>query len=527
MEERIDSVVTGSLAYRTVAWLDERLRSWIEGSLVHRAVTGAAQAVAGAGLFRLALGLGAPPRAAQESLLARAAGGVFDWLARRLGPLADRVEHSALGRWWQGSLLSRLVTFEAGILFVLCYVPLSLWLTLHLPYWVKWAAEAALAAMLGGLLLQLATGRRRLVFTALDGPVLIWILISVVSALINGNGLVQTVAGLRAMFQYYLLAVIIANAGLSREQVRRMLAVLCGLVAVLGLVGVIQWVIKVPTPPEWVDMTERDLITTRAFGTMANPNTFGGYLVLFAAPLIALWTAPLKPWQRFGLVVALPLILGATLFTYSRSSWFALALALLIIGVVRDRRILVAGLLGAAVLPLVSPKIVARIAQGFSDTYFSKSATGGRLAWWSKALEVNDLNPLFGVGPGQFGGAAANYFGTKANALVGLSYRFPLWVDSQLFQYIAEVGYLGLIAFFWMILTFLRSAAALYRRADAQTAALVLGFAAAVVGLLVQSIFASMWEMQQITSVVWAGMALICRQERELQERIGLVESRS
>ncbi len=517
MADRMTSTVGTSLLYRAVALLDRLTRTWLSGSLLGRVVDRLSAAAEGSWLLARLFALGAPARAMEGSRVGRAITGLLDASARVLGPVADRVEQSALARWWRGSLLSRVVTYEAGIAFVLFFVPLSLTLTLYLPYGIKWAAEAVLLLMLGALVIQWLTGRRKLRWTALDGPVLVWIGISVLSALLNRNDPVQSIFGMRAMFQYYILALVISNAGLDRTRLRRLLTALFGLVALLGLYGVYQWVVQVPTPPQWVDVTEQNLIRTRAFGTMANPNTFGGYLVLFAGPLIALWTVEnLGQVRRFLLTVALPLILGAILFTYSRSSWIALVAAMGIISVVRDRRILALFLVAAVALPIAAPTVAARLAQGFSMAYFNKSSAGGRLDWWDKATDVaHEVNPLFGVGPGQFGGAAANYFGAKAYLLVMLPERFPLWVDSQIFQYIAEVGYLGLACFVWVILTFLRCARDLYRDADEVTGALTVGFAGSLVGMLLMSLFASIWEMQQLSSVLWAGMGLICALRRD------------
>ena len=495
--------------------VERATRRWLTGSLLGRVLERLAAAVAGSTLLDWLLGLGGPDRGMERSLIGRALTSFFDRLSGPLGKVADRAEATVVARWWRNSLLSRLVSYEAGIAFVLFFVPVSLGLTRFLPYFIKYAAEAVLLLMLGALFVELVTGRKKLRWTDLDGPVLVWITISVLSVLLNKNALVQSVFGLRAMFQYYLLALIVSNAGISRERLKGLLWALLGLVTVLGAIGVFQWLVQWPTPREWVDITETN-IGTRAFGTMLNPNTYGGYLAIFLAPMIALFTAErLNKTHRVLLLGALPVILGAVLFTFSRSAWMALAVALGIVGIAKDRRIIALVLMAVLVLPVAAPTITARIAQGFSMAYFSKSAAGGRIDWWSKATEVaHEINPLFGVGPGQFGGAAANHFGTKAYKLVGLPERYPLWVDSQLFQYIAEVGYLGLFAFFWVLLAFFRCARELYRRSDELTGALTVGFAGSVLGILLFSLFASVFEMQQIASVLWFGMGLVATMKR-------------
>lgn len=510
----IESVFGQSVLGRVVQAIDRQSRAWLEGSRIGAALSWLSDRAGESRLLDALLGLGARPGMMEGSLVGRGLAAFTGLSARLLGGPAGRWEGSTLARWWRGSLLSRAFTYEAGVAFVLAYVPVSLWLTLYLPYAIKYAAEGVLLLMLGALAVQVLTGRRKLVWTSLDVPVLLWIAVGLISALLNGGGLVQTGAGLRAMLQYYLLALIISNAGLDRQRLRSLLIGLFGLVTLLALHGVYQRVAGVPTPPEWLDVTEQH-IGTRAFGTMANPNTYAGYLALFAAPLLALFTVRMGAGARLLVTGSLLTVVLAILFSLSRSAWMALALAMVLISIARDRRIMLLLIVGALLLPAVSPTMAGRLAQGFSMAYLNKSAAGGRIDWWNRAQEVAAVNPVFGVGPGQFGGAVANYFGTKANVLVNLPERHPIWVDSQYFQYIAEVGYLGLAIFFWIIITFLRAARDVYRRSDEMTGALVLGFAAAVVGLLVQSTFASIWEMQQITSVVWFGMGLIGMLQRD------------
>jgi O-antigen ligase len=137
----------------------------------------------------------------------------------------------------------------------------------------------------------------------------------------------------------------------------------------------------------------------RAIGTSVDPNVFGGTLMLALVLMVVQWASP-KPVLRKSLLLLLMLPTAAgVLLSLSRASWLGLAAALLVIGALRYRRILVlAGLVGLALLATpIGQDSIARFLSGFST---ADRATAFRVGEYGNALTLLQRYPLLGIGFG-------------------------------------------------------------------------------------------------------------------------------
>jgi O-antigen ligase len=141
----------------------------------------------------------------------------------------------------------------------------------------------------------------------------------------------------------------------------------------------------------------------RATGTSIDPNSFGGMLAVVAALLApqVISRFPILPRRRaMGLLAALVM---ALLITVSRGSLVGLAAGLAVIGLVRDRRVLVAvalgvaGLAGLAQLVPWTARYVANFTAGLAGRDLS---TQMRFGEYRDALRLIARYPLLGVGFG-------------------------------------------------------------------------------------------------------------------------------
>jgi len=137
----------------------------------------------------------------------------------------------------------------------------------------------------------------------------------------------------------------------------------------------------------------------RAIGTSVDPNVFGGTLMLALALIIVQWASPRPVLPKPALLaLAVPTALGI-LLSLSRASWLGLSLALLLVGAVRYKRILLLFLIGAVAL-LATPMgqdIVERFVSGFSTT---DRATAFRVGEYYNAWVLIQRYPLLGIGFG-------------------------------------------------------------------------------------------------------------------------------
>jgi putative inorganic carbon (HCO3(-)) transporter len=139
----------------------------------------------------------------------------------------------------------------------------------------------------------------------------------------------------------------------------------------------------------------------RVHGTFAHPNAFGFYLVM-----LIVTGAALLPHLA---TAVRPLLLGllwasafAIILTYSRGSWIALIVGLLVVGALQSPRAVLLMLGVAAVVAVTVPSVTARLLDLQADSNVA-GIEGTSLAWrfdyWSTVIELADESPIVGIGP--------------------------------------------------------------------------------------------------------------------------------
>ncbi len=210
----------------------------------------------------------------------------------------------------------------------------------------------------------------------------------------------------------------------------------------------------------------------RAIGTMVDPNVIGGFLILVAcltAPQVVS-SAPLFRRRWVALFAFLEFL--ALYLTYSRGSLVGLVAGIAVIGVLRYRKLLLAGGVGAALL-LLLPPAQAYVAHFIEGIQLQDRATLMRLGEYKDALSLINRYPVLGVG---FGGSP------DADLYVGVS---------NLYLLMAEImGLVGVAVFLVVMAGYLGNLWRAWRRVtDPGLEALLLGLGSAIVGVLVGGVF--------------------------------------
>jgi len=216
-----------------------------------------------------------------------------------------------------------------------------------------------------------------------------------------------------------------------------------------------------------------------------NPDDFGGLMVQGAALCFWFGLAARVRWQRW-LMFALSLysILGVV-SSLARGAFLALVAVTLVVWLRSHRKLATgAGILAGVLVVVLAANILvdsgaqAQVRRDRSGTFWemimstfeegTESGTGAhRMSLWTAAVKVWQSHPVFGVGPGNFGVYASQFF--QPGEIEGFENPAIFWglnVHSAYFQILSEFGVVGAAAFIWLMVDFVRKNRAL-RRPDA------------------------------------------------------------
>ena len=466
--------------------------------------------------------LGAEPRALQSSRYTRVCAAENARLSRRTG-LRTAIESSLLyriyravlrcgqdsrllGRLFSGGVTGLILTCigaYAGVDYVLrdvLAVPVlsSLWDETLLLLAAVWIAGQRVESRTP---LPART-------TPADCAILLFLTTAFVLMNVNAPFFSIQVSGFRAACQYLLWFFVVTRIIRDDRDVMRLYLSLIGLGTLLALHGIYQYIAAVPIPASWMTHTET-AVRTRVYSIFGSPNIMGDFMAM-AAPMcagLAYYAKELR-W-KIAAWTATVLMCFACLFTMSRASWVAMAIAIVIFVLLVDRRLL-ALLAAAGVGACFVPFVRTRIGFLFTAEFATANTSGGRAGRKLNALNLFYAgNPWVGVGEGMFGGAVA----MQNQVLDNIDY---FYVDNYYLKTMVEMGYLGLGAYVLMLLGFLGAACrALHRRALARKAQLdrlfplCAGMFAGLCAVIVHCFFENIFEEPYMMAWFWSIAAML------------------
>lgn len=432
--------------------------------------------------------------------------------------------------------------------FALKFVPDELYV------FAKYFSESLIYLLLGATLLRRHLAGEKREPTGLDLPFALLAVVIAASAVSNFVDPGIAVLGARQIVRFMLLFFAVALIAPSRAFLRNLILLMLGLVFFEGLLGILQAVTMGALDPFLLPSERRvyDSIQLtgsteqfwapgqRVFGTLGRYDQLGLFLCFFLL-LLTGWAYELKngAWRKW----LLPLFAVGTValaLTYSRAAWFGFLLGFLYVAVrlKRDRRVLGAFL--AAVLIVVGysvwsgvvvryltdlpeQTILARLLEAFSYERWRGEYFGyGRVYWFvNTPLAVVPAAPVFGHGPGSYGGgAAAVLANTAVYDRLGLPfgvYGTEGYIDNNWFALWGEIGTLGLALYAWMFVILFRASSAVWRGSqDPMLRGLALGYMGATLAFAFQAMLGTYLEVRTISLYFWLfGAMLVVAGRRE------------
>lgn len=292
-------------------------------------------------------------------------------------------------------------------------------------------------------------------------PLAAFLLVAIISVVVNAVPVLNAIFGIGFTIDAMVLYFLAAMVPWRMDHLRAIAVILVGIATAAAILAVAQVILS----PSILGLSA----SAGRFGEGArvgsffggNPNILGAMLAI-TAPFCFFAATNLSDRRARGLALGIGFVLVlALLFTFSRGAWFGLAGAVLVTGLLFDRRVLaVAGVTAALafatanVLPrnlLEADTAGPQPQTDFIGSTFDRINTIGegndlRVRFIDQGLPLLAETPLVGVGPGQYGGAVAQTWGSSVHDRLGAQAP-ERTVDNFWLHLVVEFGIIGTIAY--------------------------------------------------------------------------------
>lgn len=261
--------------------------------------------------------------------------------------------------------------------------------------------------------------------------------------------------------------------------------------------------------------TDTDLFTTfgfRVYSTFANPNVLAEYFLL-VLPVGAAMLFTAKSWKgRIFWLFCDGIMMLCLMLTYSRGAYLGILFAIAVFFVMLDRRFILLGLVGLAVLPLVMPESI--MERFLSIGNMKDTSSSYRMNIYLGSLNMLKDYWFSGVGPGTE--AFNEVYPVYAFSTVTAPHAHNLFL-----QLASDTGILGLLTFCLTVFSFCRTCfTALRTETDFEARVFIITGVSAMAGFLVQSMTDYTFYNYRVMLLFWAVLALglLFTRCRELKE---------
>lgn len=345
-------------------------------------------------------------------------------------------------------------------------------------------------------------------FSPFNGCIMFFIGVMLFLMIISPNEKIA-VEGFRVNVQHMLWYFVVFQLLKNTDAVKKISGVFVGLVGMLAIYGIYQYVIGVEMPASWISSSEVG-IRTRVYAIFTSPNIFGSLLVLAFPICIAFIIIHKGIAGKIIFSVLLVCMAASLVFTYSRGAWIGVVCAVGIYLLLKDKRLIVPAVIGGMIILVLVPSISSRIIYMLSPEYMASSMKAGRLIRWITGFQILQEHPWFGLGLGSFGGAvAANH---DLTAMVqGMSVH-TFYMDNYYMKIAAEAGLIGLTAFVWLMWqVFSISLKTVSIIQDKKLKELGTGILAGLVGVIVHNCVENVFEVPMMSAMFWMFVAVMAQ----------------
>lgn len=328
--------------------------------------------------------------------------------------------------------------------------------------------------------------------TELNIPIAVYILIGFLSTITSVSLPLSLQGFFFKLLEWVMIYFIVIETIDTRQKLNAVLMVTLGSAFFMGIDGIFQ------------ALTGADFI--RRYSSIAgyiirasfdSPNGFGAWLIVMLLLTFSLAYFS-KSGKRPMLWLLVCLLIFCLVLTYSRGVWIACILAMIFLGFLRSKKVLV---IMMAVL-LILPFVTSDYGKQRVDSIMRISRTNtDRFTLWQEALNITKDHPLLGAGLNTYASVAPRY---------RLTEKTGVYPHNSYLQMAAESGVMGLGAFLWILVVLFKTSLMNVKRINDKfyTAALF-GLLAGLFGLLAHSFVDTDIYSLQLGNLIWLLMGLI------------------
>ncbi len=387
---------------------------------------------------------------------------------------------------------------EVGVLALIAMIPFSAGIgaAFHV---MDFAIGLTAIAYLG----KLIRGKRIIRFSLIDTLVLAFGVVLLFSGVASAGGEVSLQQA-RHTCLLILMYFMIVNLIRTPAWLHRAVLAGVGSACLFAMIGVFQYV-----GGRTGSLSETGLfssVLTRISSTFESPGMYAAYLMLLMPLLLAIWVTTTGIKHRLiaalcGLAMAMSM-----LFTWSRSAWIGVSVALLVFLLIYSRKSACWLLLGGTTIPIwwsILPQSVVDRLIGMTD--MSDPAIYERIYTWKGTLRMIGDHLLGGVG-----------YGPEAFQQVYPEYSYTGLeqagrVDNMYLSLLCAVGLLGLVVFLLMVVVFAQHCFEYIGNApESYSKTFVAAGLASIVGTLVMGFGCDIWYDETVLLTFFTVLALTC-----------------
>jgi len=303
---------------------------------------------------------------------------------------------------------------------------------------------------------------------------------------------------LTALFPIF--AVILQNAVASRRQLLSLLYIFALSGAAVSAYGIYQFMFGASNAAAWYDSEMFSAIGMRVYSTLENPNVLAEFLLLVIPFTAAVIMITKKILVKLFFTGCLGVMLVCLLLTFTRGGWLGLLIAAALFLIMLDRRFILAGIFGVALLYLALPDIILDRFLSIGNT--DDSSTSYRVFIWMGSIEMLRDFWFTGIGPGT---AAFN----RIYPLYGFNTVTAPHSHNLYLQIMIEAGISGILIFFAIVFSYFRSlCAAVRKEKDRVFKILQIAAISSVFGFLVQSATDHSFYNYRVMLIFWIVIGL-------------------